>query len=398
VTVTDRPLTQDDLSAMLGCFWHPVCTTAELGATTTGVLGVRLLGRDLAVARTGGTGSPADPGTPTDPGTPSAYTALVDRCPHRSTRLSVGWVDGGAIRCAYHGWRWGADGRCVEIPSAPDTPIPARFCQQAFSVEERHGMIWVRLDDRFATAIPAMPGADDPTMRVVAGTPYTWPTAAARRVENFVDLAHFAWVHDGTLGRRDEPVPPSPTLARVGGELRFHFEPPSIDGADDTALVGVSDYRLPIPLTVDIDFAIAGLAGVRRHLWMTASPIDPGVCRSFWTVARNDGHDEPDEPHLEFQRVVLAEDEPVVCNQDPPELPLDAGAELHVRADRVSVEYRRWLVELTRAVADGGERFAAVLGTATGGTAPERPEASGPEPTGVGAPPGAVGARHAGRS
>lgn len=341
-------LTQDDLTRMLACFWHPVATVGELAATTGGVLGVRLLGRDLAVARV------ADGGV----------VALLDRCPHRGTRLSVGWVDGAAIRCAYHGWRWAGDGRCVEIPSAPATPIPGRFCQEAFDATVRHGLVWVRLDGRLATTVPAMPAAEDATMRVVAGEPYTWPTAAPRRVENFVDLAHFAWVHDGTLGRRDEPVPPAPTLARVGGELWFHFEPPPIDGQTETALVGVSDYRLPMPLTVNIDFQIAGRPGVRRHLWMTASPVDAGTSRSFWTVGRNDGHDEPDEPHLEFQRVVLAEDKPVVCNQVPPELPLDLNVDLNVRADRVSVEYRRWLVELTRARAEGGPAFAELLGLA----------------------------------
>jgi phenylpropionate dioxygenase-like ring-hydroxylating dioxygenase large terminal subunit len=353
VTATEIPLTQEDLTATLACFWHPVCTVAELAATTTGVLGVRLLGRDLAVARV------AD----------GTATAIVDRCPHRSTRLSVGWVDGDAIRCAYHGWRWGPDGRCVEIPSAPGTPIPGRFCQQAFDATERYGMLWVRLDSRYPTAVPAMPAADDPSMRIVAGEPYTWPTGAPRRVENFVDLAHFAWVHDGTLGRRDEPVPPSPTLARVGGEMRFHFEPPPIEEQSETALVGVSDYRLPMRLTVDIDFEIAGLPGVRRHLWMTASPIEPGICRSFWTVGRNDGHDEPDEPHLEFQRIVLAEDQPVVCNQMPPELPLDPGTELSVRADRVSLEYRRWLIELTRAHRDDDGTFEQALGRAADASA-----------------------------
>jgi hypothetical protein len=138
-------------------------------------------------------------------------------------------------------------------------------------------------------------------------------------------------------------------MERVGGELRFHFDPPDLGELEAVALVGGSDYRLPMPLTVDIAFDIAGRPGVRRHLWMTASPIDPEACRTFWTVARNDGHDEPDEPHLEFQALVLAEDEPVVCNQVPPELPLDPGAELHVRADRVSVEYRRWLIDLVRA-------------------------------------------------
>ncbi len=328
-------LSQEDLTTLLGLFWHPVCTLDELDATTGGVLGVRLLGQDLAIARLA----------------PDRVSAMVDRCPHRSTRLSVGRVDRGAVRCAYHGWRWDGAGRCVEIPSAPLTPIPARFCQRAFSAEVDYGLVWVRLDDRAGTCIPAMPATADPTMRVVPGAPYTWPTSAPRRVENFVDLAHFAWVHDGTLGRREEAVPPAPDLARIDGELRFRVEPPAPDAPPDAALVGGSDYRMPMPLTVDIAFDIAGRPGVRRHLWMTASPMDPGTCRTFWMVARSDAHDEPDAPYLAFQDVVLAEDEPVVCNQVPAALPLEPAGELHVKADRVSVEYRRWLLELTAAVA-----------------------------------------------
>ena len=74
-------LDQADLTAALGLFWHPVCTLDELAATGRGVLGVQLLGRRLAVADLGGT-----------------YACVTDRCLHRSTRLSVGWVDDGAVR------------------------------------------------------------------------------------------------------------------------------------------------------------------------------------------------------------------------------------------------------------------------------------------------------------
>lgn len=105
-----------------------------------------------------------------------------------------------------------------------------------------------------------------------------------------------------------------------------------------------------MPLTVDIDFSIDGAPVARRHLWMTASPLDRGVCRTFWSVARNDLPDRPDEEFLEFQRLVLAEDEPVVCNQTPAELSLEAAAELNVRADRVSLEYRRWLRDLAAGI------------------------------------------------
>jgi phenylpropionate dioxygenase-like ring-hydroxylating dioxygenase large terminal subunit len=201
-------------------------------------------------------------------------------------------------------------------------------------------------------------------MHMVAGEPYTWPTGAARRVENFVDLAHFAWVHEATLGNRDHPVPPDVEVSRVAGELRFEFVPPPVPGQTATALTGPSRYRMPMPLTVDIEFSIAGTPGARRHLWMTASPVDPGVCRTFWSVSRNDLLDRPDEEFLEFQRVVLAEDEPVVCNQEPAELPLEVTFELNVKADKVSVEYRRWLRDLAGAAIRGPAALAAAMGAA----------------------------------
>jgi vanillate O-demethylase monooxygenase subunit len=79
---------------------------------------------------------------------------------------------------------------------------------------------------------------------------------------------------------------------------------------------------------------------------MTASPLDDRTCRTFWFVSRDDDLDGDDAVHLAFQRRVLDEDEPVVCNQDPPEMVLDAGVEMSVRTDRVSIEYRRWLRQL----------------------------------------------------
>lgn len=323
---------QDHLSEALAWFWHPVVTSAELEAAG-GVLGTCLLGRELVVAR-------IPDGT---------VAVLVDRCPHRSTRLSLGTVDGNGIRCAYHGWRWDSEGRCVEIPSAPGLPIPARFCQEAFDGAERHGLVWARLRPDATTTIPPLPAVDDSSMRIVAGEPYTWPTSAPRRVENFVDFAHFAWVHDGTLGLRSEPVPPECRVERVCGELRFDYQPPAVPSQAATALIGASRYRMPMPLTVDIEFEIAGRAGSRRHLWMTAAPLDARTCRTYWSVARNDEHDRPDDEYLAFQRLVLEEDRPVVCGQVPPEMPLELREEFHVKADKISVEYRRWLLDLIAA-------------------------------------------------
>lgn len=335
-------LTQDDLRSALEYFWHPVCTVAELDTVSTGVIGRRLLGRDLAIARF------AD----------GSVAALDDRCLHRSTRLSIGTVEDAGIRCSYHGWKWDGCGRCVHIPAMPETPIPPKAVVGAYSAEVRYDLVWVRLVEGMGTEIPACPAFGDETFRVLGGQPYTWPVAAPRRVENFVDLAHFAWVHDGSLGRREDAVPPLPVVERTDGELRFTYDPPELN-PDASAMYGFSEYRMPMPCTVNIDFRMSD--GARRMLWMTASPVDDATTRAFWFMARSDDLDGPDEPHIEFQRLVLREDEPVVCNQVPGEFPMDVGSELSVRTDRVSIEYRRWIRDLVGAALDGPSVFDDVL-------------------------------------
>ena len=322
----------NELDALLRFFWHPVCTVAELDAARPHPLRVELLGTHYALADVGAPGEPA-------------LMAVLDRCPHRSTRLSVGWIERGALRCAYHGWCFADDGQCVEIPALDGAAPPARANTSVVEATTAYGLVWLRPDDRAHTTIPANPAWEDPRMRVVAGSPYTWPTSAPRRVENFVDLSHFAWVHDGTLGRRSDPVPPVPVVRREACELRFEYDPPSL-ATEAEALFGHSEYRMPVPLTVDIGFDLA--TGARRHLWMTASPVDAQHCRSFWFVSRDDDLDGDDAAYLDFQDVVLREDEPIVCSQDPPELPL-GPSEVSVRTDRVSIEYRRWLRELVDA-------------------------------------------------
>jgi len=328
---------QSRLEALLRLFWHPVCTLAELAAARPHPLAVELLGGRYAVADVSADMA-ADDGHEIMP----EIMAVPDRCPHRSTRLSVGWVEPGGIRCAYHGWAFDCTGRCHEIPALGEEEPPARAALDAVEARVEHGLVWLRLDPAADTVIPAHPAFHDESMKVLEGTPYTWPTAAPRRVENFVDLAHFAWVHDGTLGDRAQPVPPIPVVRREAGELRFEYDPPDLV-PEDEALFGFSEYRMPVPCTVDISFRLA--TGASRRLWMTASPLDAGRCRTFWSVARDDDPDGDDAEYLAFQDLVLRQDEPVVCNQDPPEFPLEP-LEVSVRTDRVSIEYRRWLREL----------------------------------------------------
>lgn len=52
--------------------------------------------------------------------------AMDDRCVHRMAPLSLGKVEGDAFRCQYHGFKFGSDRVCIEIPG--QDLIPPRAC------------------------------------------------------------------------------------------------------------------------------------------------------------------------------------------------------------------------------------------------------------------------------
>ena len=336
-------------------FWHPVCTLSELAdaAADSRPLAVTLLGEPIAVAGIGG-----------------AVAAFPDRCIHRSTRLSVGCVEAGGLRCAYHGWLYDADGACIEIPAMPDYKIPPGFRLRRIEAEVAYDLVWLRLDPEADTRIPGCPAWGDDAFRCVQGEPYTWPTSAGRRLENFVDLAHFPFVHDGSLGDRRHTTVPIADIARAGGELRFRFEPEPDMALPDVALMAPTDYRIWMPFTVNLEFHFPD--GERGQLWMCASPIDSGRCRSFWFTCRTADRDGADRQHLDFQDLVLGEDLPVIEAQDPPEIPGPA-MEQSVPTDAVSLAYRRWLRELSAAAQKGAAQVARSLAPRKGsGKRPER--------------------------
>jgi len=86
--------------------------------------------------------------------------AVRDMCPHRGVPFSEGRLveDGRALECPYHGWRFGADGRCAAIPSLVDGQQADidRIRVRRYPVAERQGLIWMWLSDGPADA-PVLP-------------------------------------------------------------------------------------------------------------------------------------------------------------------------------------------------------------------------------------------------
>lgn len=315
-------------------YWHPVARAEDVSDRP---VSVQLLDVQLVLFRTG-----------------SGVCALGDLCIHRGTALSLGWVEDGTITCAYHGWQYDQAGRCVRIPSLPEgSPIPRKARTPAFRAAEAHGLVWVCLDDP-VSAIPPFPDGlwDEDRYRTILVYDGTWATSAGRAIENFLDVSHFAWVHDGLLGTRDNTVTPRHEVEVDGSDIRYTIWPPlptDLQGATDKGAGNHSYYAylLHLPFTAHIEGGWDHRPGEHDYISMVASPISSNRTRVFCWRARDHSFDESDQELTDFQRLVLLQDRAIVESQRPEEIPLDLRDELHLKVpDAGALSYRRLLRSL----------------------------------------------------
>jgi phenylpropionate dioxygenase-like ring-hydroxylating dioxygenase large terminal subunit len=319
-----RPALEHQLWPALRRYWHPVAYAAEVGA---GPAAVQLLGERLVVVRLG-----------------TEVACFRDLCVHRATALSLGRVEERELVCAYHGWRFAADGACVHIPALPPgRAIPAGARLERFACEERYGLVWVCLADDPVVAIPEYAEFADPGYTAAFVPAQQWRASAARATENAVDAAHFPWLHEGILGSRDHPEVPVFAIEQVGEELRYRFtDLPNPMHPEPHERV----YRLHRPFSIHQRKERA--SGEVEAVLITSCPRAAQESTVFLVICRNFhlGDAELDE-RMATDVLIMEQDRPVVESQRPAELPLDLAAELHLRGpDAVAVAYRRFMAEV----------------------------------------------------
>ncbi len=127
--------------------------------------------------------------------------ALEDRCAHRWAPLSFGRVEGDDLRCMYHGLKYGADGRCIEIPG--QERIARSLCVRTYPVVERHCFAWIWMGDPARVdpdLIPDLGMLDQSWRRIYHGS-LDYEANYALISDNLLDLSHIAFLHEKTLGR-----------------------------------------------------------------------------------------------------------------------------------------------------------------------------------------------------
>jgi len=276
--------------------------------------------------------------------------AFKDLCIHRGASLSLGKVVDDCIVCPYHGWRYDAKGKCVKIPQQPaGQTIPPKAKAIVYSCIEKYGIIWVNLGadaSENEIPVPFYEEHEDPSFQTVLAEPYILHAAAPRVVENFLDASHLAFVHEGLLGDSNFPEIPDYSVNWV--ENRYVSDEIAIyadaDGSGNYATIYYT-FEILRPMTARLKKVNYANNQILSMLF-TVLPHYERKTTVFALVSRNYALDEPDEYFRDFQKRVIEQDACIVESQKPEELPLDLQAELHLKADRVSIAYRRWLRDL----------------------------------------------------
>ncbi|MDN2579566.1 aromatic ring-hydroxylating dioxygenase subunit alpha [Aquibium sp. ELW1220] len=230
----------------------------------------------------------------------------------------------------------------------------------ALPVQERYGCVFTTLG-RPNRGIVEIAEADEPDRRYV---PCGWVTMRAsglRVVENFLDMAHFPFVHTDILGAEPHTEVPH-YLSEIRRDVDevwatncTFFQPRIVATADKGDFVHLT-YRVPSPFVVML-YRVCPTAPDRLDaIALFIQPLEEDLCRAqpvMYLVDSVSTH----TALLRFEQVIFLQDRIIVENQRPLLLPLEPRAEIPTRADSSSIAYRRWLKEK-------GLRFGTTAGAA----------------------------------
>jgi phenylpropionate dioxygenase-like ring-hydroxylating dioxygenase large terminal subunit len=310
--------------------WYPIARSIDIADRP---LGVTLLDVELVVYRAG-----------------NEICIGRDLCPHRGVPLSMGWVEGDELICAYHGLRYGPDGRCRRIPAQPDAVPPSKFRVEMFPAIEQYGLVWTCLLPNGAPAIAPMPAWEDPSFQQILPPHVDIAAFAGRQVEGFVDVAHFAFVHHESFADRSNPIVPAYDTQVTDFGLRTEYRsnisnyPKALQHLAPPDFVWLRAFEIHPPFTARLTVHFPDDA--RLHILNAASPLSARKTRLFVPIARNFDTSGPLEDVYAFNAQIFAEDQAIVERQRPEDLPLDIREEAHFAADRSSVGYRRLLKQM----------------------------------------------------
>jgi len=184
-------------------YWLPVVPVADLAEPGGRPLRVKLLGEELVLFRTH-----------------AGQVGLIGAyCPHRLAPLYFGRVEDEGIRCAYHGWKFGPNGKCIEMPNVPPEQQFMDEVQHAgYPCVEKGGIIWTYMG--LAKDPPSVP--DFEFLRVSTENRhyrlFFQQCNYLQALEGGIDPTHVMWLHSPYDLSDEEMAKQQPDQQRVANQ------------------------------------------------------------------------------------------------------------------------------------------------------------------------------------
>jgi phthalate 4,5-dioxygenase oxygenase subunit len=196
------------MGALFRSYWLPAMMASELPEPGCPPVRVKLLSERLIAWRDG----------------KGNYALMDEFCAHRGTSLWVGRNEDDGLRCPYHGWKYGIDGQCIEVPSEP---VESGFCAKikltSYPLIERGNVLWTYMG---------------PPDKQPAPPEFEWCTVPLEQsyvskrlqecnwlqsLEGGIDSSHSAWLH-GSEFKHDPLYVGAKGNEYTLGDVQPHFE------------------------------------------------------------------------------------------------------------------------------------------------------------------------------
>jgi phthalate 4,5-dioxygenase len=169
-------------------YWIPCMLSSELPAPDSEPVRVLILSEKLIAFRDSN----------------GRISLLANNCPHRGASLFFGRNEEAGLRCVYHGWKFDAQGNCVDMPNEPaESDFRTKVKAVAYPCEERGGIVWTYMGSRAVP--PPLPNIES---NMVAGG----EARAVQRecnwlqgLEGDIDTSHTSFLHSGSIPAESYP-------------------------------------------------------------------------------------------------------------------------------------------------------------------------------------------------
>ncbi|MDM9624760.1 aromatic ring-hydroxylating dioxygenase subunit alpha [Rhizobium sp. S152] len=238
----------------------------------------------------------------------------------------------------------------LAIDRSPDGTIVVEAAGRAepLAILKRFGLLWATLG-KPNKGLFALPEADEDDRRVVNCGAVMVKASGLRIIENFLDMAHFPFVHTDILGAE-----PHTEVMHYNAEIRRDvdevwatncqfFQPQAALSATDGIMTDYI-YRVMTPFTTLLYKTCPNSANRSDVICLFVQPLDPDRCIAHPVMFLIDDVSTTTEL-VHFQQLIFLQDRIILENQRPSLLPMEARAEIPTRADASSIAYRRWLKE-----------------------------------------------------